>query len=103
MMKIEETVYRCGEIMVNDTRHSVTVAGAPIAITPNQYRILLFLISNPGHCISEESLLHDVLGYDEDAESRTVCTHIRRLRQALGGFGRMIVNLRSYGYKLEAA
>lgn len=102
MMMTEELVYRYGGIEVNDTRHSVTVGGAPVTLTPNQYRILLFLISNPGHCISEETLLHDVLGYNEDAESRTVCTHIKRLRLALGEFGRMIVNLRSFGYKLEA-
>jgi two-component system alkaline phosphatase synthesis response regulator PhoP len=97
-----ELIYRFGEIEVNDTRHVVTVGGNPVALTPNQYRILLFLISNPGHCISEETLLHDVLGYNEDAESRTVCTHIKRLRKSLGEFGRMIVNMRSFGYKLDA-
>ena len=100
---INENIYRCGEIEINDTRHTVTVSGSRVDLTPCQYHILLFLVTRPGHCISEDTLLHDVLGYNEDTDSRTVCTHIKRLRTSLGQFGRMIINVRSFGYKLEAA
>ena len=99
---IEETIYKCGQIEVNDTRHTVTAGGKPITVTACQYHILLFLITRPGHCVSEDTLVHDVLGYNEDTYSRTACTHVKRLRASLGEFGRMIVNIRSFGYKLEA-
>jgi DNA-binding response OmpR family regulator len=99
----DEIIYRYGAIEVNDTRHTVMVAGKQIVLTACQYHILLFLITRPGHVVSEDRLLHDVLGYNDDAESRTVVAHVRRLRKSLGDFGSMIVNIRSFGYKLETA
>jgi DNA-binding response OmpR family regulator len=101
-MMSDDIIYRCGQIEVNDTRHVVTAAGVPVVLTACQYHILLFLITRPGRVVSEDTLLHDVLGYNEDSYSRTACTHIKRLRRSLGEFGRMIVTIRSFGYKLEA-
>lgn len=90
-----------GILAIDPSRHRVEVADEEITLTSTEYRLLLVLAERSGRVQSRERLLQDVWGYSSDADTRTVDTHITRLRGKLGAAGEMIVTVRSFGYKLE--
>lgn len=89
-----------GILKVDPARHQVTVAAEEITLTSTEYKLLLILAERPGRVQSRERLLQDVWGYSSDADTRTVDTHITRLRAKLGAAGEMIQTVRGFGYKL---
>ena len=95
-------VVRFGPLIIDAERHQVTVAGAEVVLTLTEFKLLAVLADRPGRIQSRERLLQDVWGYSSDADTRTVDTHITRLRSKLGEAGDMIRTVRGYGYKLEA-
>lgn len=97
----EETpVMKCGLIEMDDSRHLITVNGAPITLTYKEYELLKFLLVNQGIVLSRDKLMERVWGYDFEGESRTVDMHIKTLRQKLGEAGKLIVTIRNVGYKI---
>lgn len=90
-----------GILAIDPSRHRVEVADEEITLTSTEYRLLLVLAERSGRVQSRERLLQDVWGYSSDADTRTVDTHITRLRGKLGAAGEMIVTVRGFGYKLE--
>jgi len=97
----EETIIRHGLLSIDAERHRVTVRDEEIALTLTEFKLLITLAGRPGRMQSRERLLQDVWGYSSDADTRTVDTHITRLRSKLGEAGEMIRTVRGYGYKLE--
>jgi two-component system phosphate regulon response regulator PhoB len=79
----------------------VTVNGDEIILTSTEFKLLQTMAERPGRMQSRERLLNDVWGYSSDADTRTVDTHITRLRSKLGAAGDMIRTVRGFGYKLE--
>jgi len=90
-----------GSLTVDPSRHLVTVAAEEITLTSTEYKLLMVLAERPGRVQNRERLLQDVWGYSSEADTRTVDTHITRLRAKLGAAGEMIVTVRGFGYKLE--
>lgn len=90
-----------GNISILPSAHKVFLEGQEIALTYKEYELLYFLMSNPGQIFSREQLLNRIWGYDFEGTTRTVDTHIKTLRQKLGGEGRHIVTLIRSGYKFE--
>ncbi len=90
-----------GKISIIPASHKVFVEGQEITLTYKEYELLYFFISNPGQIFSREQLLNRIWGYDFEGTTRTVDTHIKTLRQKLGGEGRHIVTLIRSGYKFE--
>ena len=90
-----------GDLTIDPSRHRVTVAAEEITLTSTEYKLLMVLAERPGRVQSRERLLQDVWGYSSEADSRTVDTHITRLRAKLGEAGDMILTVRGFGYKLE--
>ena len=90
-----------GDLNIDPSRHRVTVADEEISLTSTEYKLLVTLAERPGRVQSRERLLQDVWGYSSDADTRTVDTHITRLRAKLGDEGDMILTVRGFGYKLE--
>jgi len=90
-----------GKISIILASHKVFVEGQEITLTYKEYELLYFFISNPGQIFSREQLLNRIWGYDFEGTTRTVDTHIKTLRQKLGGEGRHIVTLIRSGYKFE--
>lgn len=90
-----------GNLNIDPSRHRVTVADEEISLTSTEYKLLVTLAERPGRVQSRERLLQDVWGYSSDADTRTVDTHITRLRAKLGDEGDMILTVRGFGYKLE--
>ena len=90
-----------GNISILPSARKVFLEGEEITLTHKEYELLYFLMSNPGQIFSREQLLNRIWGYDFEGTTRTVDTHIKTLRQKLGGEGRHIITLIRSGYKFE--
>jgi two-component system phosphate regulon response regulator PhoB len=90
-----------GDIMIDTEQHRVTSSSAEIDLTSTEYKLLLYLVERRGRVISRDQLLQDVWSYNDVGDTRTVDTHITRLRSKLGPTGEQIKTVRGFGYKIE--
>jgi two-component system, OmpR family, phosphate regulon response regulator PhoB len=81
--------------------HRLWVAGEPLKLTALEFRLLTTLLGRKGRVQSREVLLSDVWGIDGDVTTRTVDTHVKRLREKLGAAGEYIETLRGVGYRFR--
>ena len=86
---------------VNMSARSITVDGERVILTPREYDLLFYLIRNKNIALSRGQLLSDIWGYDFYGDDRTIDTHIKNLRNALGPYRKFIVTMRGVGYKFE--
>jgi two-component system phosphate regulon response regulator PhoB len=93
---------RMGELILDVGRHEVTVAGEPLVLTATEFKLLEILIRRRGRVQTRDRLLQDVWGYDNPIDSRTVDTHMRRLREKLGEIARYLETVRGVGYRCLA-
>lgn len=77
------------------------VDGKEISSTRMERNLLLYFLLHPNRALSREQLLKEVWGYEFPGNSRTVDSHVKKLRRDLGGFGGHIVTVRGVGYRLE--
>jgi DNA-binding response OmpR family regulator len=91
------------EIVMDLARHEVTIHGRRLELTPIEFKLLQALMESPGNVRSRDDLLKRVWGYDQGLETRTVDTHVRRLRDKLGESANRIQTVRSFGYRLEVS
>lgn len=96
-----ERQINAGAIAIDCGSHRVTVAEQEIELTSTEYKLLLYLAEHRGRVLKRELLLQDVWGYNFVGDTRTVDTHVTRLRNKLGEAGEMIKTVRGFGYKLE--
>lgn len=96
-----QNLFTVGEIVIDRQRHLVTSAGAEVELTSTEYKLLLYLAERLGRVLSRELLLQDVWSYNNVGDTRTVDTHITRLRGKLGAPGDLIKTVRGFGYKME--
>jgi two-component system phosphate regulon response regulator PhoB len=89
-----------GEITVDRTKHLVLVAGAAIDCTATEFKLISILIERRGRVQSRDRLLADVWGYQAAIDTRTVDTHMRRLREKLGKYGVYLETVRGFGYRI---
>lgn len=89
-----------GDIALDEARHEVFVSGAPIVLTALEFRLLKTFLERPGRVQTRDTLLADVWGIEAEITTRTVDTHIKRLREKLGKAGEVIETIRGVGYKL---
>ena len=90
-----------GDIAIDRLRHTVNSAGSEVELTSTEFKLLLFLAEKKGRVQSREQLLQQVWGYNNTADTRTVDTHVTRLRSKLGLPGDIIRTVRGFGYKIE--
>jgi two-component system, OmpR family, phosphate regulon response regulator PhoB len=88
-------------IVVDPQRRKVSVGKRTIELTPMEFNLLAILIKRKERVQSRDRLLDDVWGISADVTTRTVDTHIKRLRKKLGKEGRSIKTVRGLGYKIE--
>lgn len=81
---------------------NVFVDGEKVDLTPKEYELLFYMVTNKGIALSREKLLSDVWGFDFYGDDRTVDTHIKTLRSRLKSYKKFIITLRGMGYKFEA-
>jgi two-component system phosphate regulon response regulator PhoB len=91
-----------GELAVDLPRHQVTVRGKDIELTAMEFKLLVLLMERKGRVQSRETLLSDVWGMNSvDVFTRTVDTHIKRLREKLGKAGKNIETVTGVGYRFR--
>jgi len=88
-----------GPVQVDRTAHRVRVSGREIRLTHLEFRLLVTLMSRLDRVQSRETLLSDVWGMRSDVSTRTVDTHVRRLRKKLGGAAAHLETVRGVGYR----
>jgi two-component system phosphate regulon response regulator PhoB len=88
-----------GRLQVDEDAHRVRVDGIEVALTPLEFRLLSTLLVRRGRVQTRETLLSDVWGITADVETRTVDTHVKRLREKLGPAGAYLETLRGVGYR----
>jgi two-component system phosphate regulon response regulator PhoB len=93
---------RLGDLALDAPRHEVTLGGAPLVLTATEFKLLEILLRRRGRVQSRDRLLQDVWGYDNPIDSRTVDTHMRRLREKLGDTARFLETVRGVGYRCLA-
>lgn len=93
--------YTLGDLSIDTASHSVKVAGQEASLTPKEFDLLVFLVSNKGIALSREKILQKVWNYDYYGEDRTVDTHVKMLRGHLGACRKMIVTVWGIGYKFD--
>jgi DNA-binding response OmpR family regulator len=96
------TVIRLGGLEIDVPRHSVTINGASVSVTATEFKLLEILARRRGRVQTRERLLQDVWGYDNPIDSRTVDTHVRRLREKIGDTARYLETIRGVGYRFKA-
>jgi two-component system phosphate regulon response regulator PhoB len=96
-----EKILRIGPVVIDPARHLVTAEGEEIVLTTTEFKLLVNLAERPGRVQSRDVLLKNVWGYNYIGDTRTVDTHITRLRTKLGEAGDLIKTIRGFGYKME--
>ena len=93
-------VMKHGDIFIDRTRHEVKVRGKTLDLTATEFKLLTTLIERRGRVQSRDVLLNDVWGYESAIDTRTVDTHVRRLREKLGKTADCIETIRGFGYRM---
>jgi two-component system phosphate regulon response regulator PhoB len=88
-----------GELKIDVDSHEVFVNDDHVSLTALEFKLLRQLVDRRGRVQSRDQLLSDVWGYSSDVTTRTVDTHIKRLREKLGDMGKYVQTIRGVGYK----
>jgi two-component system phosphate regulon response regulator PhoB len=99
--KSDEGPLTAGLIAIDPARHQVSVAGKVVHLTSIEFKLLRTLLQRRGRVQARDRLLNDVWGYESIIDTRTVDTHVRRLREKLGKAGSAIETVRGFGYRFR--
>ena len=91
---------QAGEIVVDIERHEVLLHGSPIELTATEFKLLCLMMERRGRVQTREHLLINVWNYETEIETRTVDTHVRRLREKLDDQAELIETIRGVGYRI---
>ncbi|MFL2487628.1 MAG: response regulator [Gammaproteobacteria bacterium] len=98
---VEEKLLEYASISMNLSAHKVTANGAEILLTALEFKLLKHLLKRKGRVQSRDQLLSDVWKLSTEVTTRTVDTHIKRLREKLGKSGDLIQTIRGVGYRFN--
>ena len=90
-----------GDLKIDIDSHEVYVDSELVNLTALEFKLLIQLVDRRGRVQSREQLLADVWGYSAEVTTRTVDTHIKRLREKLGTMGKYVQTIRGVGYKFS--
>lgn len=93
-----------GGITLDEDAHTASGDHGPIDLTPREFELLNCLMHNAGKVVSREDLLHDAWGWEFITETKTVDTHIKRLRDKIESAGydpKLVETVRGYGYRFK--
>ena len=97
----EDKKLSIGPITLDPARHQVDVAGRAVRLTSVEFKLLSMLMRRQGRVQERDRLLNEVWGYESVIDTRTVDTHVRRLRQKLGKAANAIETVRGFGYRMR--
>lgn len=94
-------VKNLGGIEIDEEGRTVSVDGKPIELSLREYELLKYLLDNEKVALSRDKILNNVWNYDYYGDSRTIDSHIKKIRHKLGKKGKYIETIRGVGYKFE--
>ena len=100
-MKQVTNVYEIDGIEIDVDGRTVKVDSKPIELSLREYELLKFLVDNKGVALSRDKILNNVWNYDFYGDSRTIDSHIKKIRHKLGKKGKYIETIRGVGYKFD--
>jgi len=95
----EPTRFKFGDLLIDEPRHLVSWKGKQVELTATEFKLLTVLAQRRGRVQSREQLLRDVWEYNSLIDTRTVDTHMRRLREKLGTASKYLDTVRGVGYR----
>ncbi|MFH1190071.1 MAG: response regulator transcription factor [Candidatus Omnitrophota bacterium] len=98
---VKKDMLAAGDIAIDIPRHKVTVKDKPVDLTRMEFKLLITLMQRQGRVQTRDRLLSDVWDMDSSIDTRTIDTHIKRLREKLGKAGAFIETVRGLGYKFK--
>ena len=98
---VVEVERQFGDLKIDVDSHEVHVDSSLIELTALEFRLLRELVDKRGRVQSRDQLLSEVWGYNSEVTTRTVDTHIKRLREKLGSMGKYVQTIRGVGYKFS--
>jgi len=98
---IKKDILSAGDITIDIPKHKVTVKGKVIDFTQMEFKLLVTLMERRSRVQTRDRLLSDVWDMDSSIDTRTIDTHIKRLREKLGKSGSFIETVRGLGYKFK--
>ena len=99
--KYEKEIKNYGGIEIDKEGRTVSVDGKPIDLSLREYELLVYLVDNQSIALSRDKILNNVWNYDYYGDSRTIDSHIKKIRHKLGKKGKYIETIRGIGYKFE--
>ncbi len=94
-------IIECGGIEIDEDGRTVKVDGKIVEMSLREYELLKYLVDNKGIALPREKILNNVWNYDYYGDSRTIDSHIKKIRHKLGKKGKYIETMRGIGYKFE--
>ncbi len=91
-----------GGLTIDFSARLVYVDGERVDMSPKVYELLVYLVRNKGLALTREQLISNIWGYDFIGDDRTLDTHVKLLRMALGPYRNYVVTIRGVGYRFEA-
>ena len=92
-----------GGIIIDDAGRTVAVDGKQIELSLREYELLKYLVDNEKVALSRDKILNNVWNYDYYGDSRTIDSHIKKIRHKLGKKGKYIETIRGIGYKFDTS
>ena len=99
--KNEKEIKDLGGIQIDKEGRTVSVDGKPIELSLREYELLLYLVQNENIALSRDKILNNVWNYDYYGDTRTIDSHVKKIRHKLGKKGKYIKTIRVIGYKFE--
>ena len=99
--KDEREIKNYGGIEIDKEGRTVSVEGKNIELSLREYELLLYLVQNENVALSRDKILNNVWNYDYYGDSRTIDSHVKKIRHKLGKKGKYIKTIRGVGYKFE--
>jgi DNA-binding response OmpR family regulator len=97
----EHIIFEKDGFLADMTAYKVFIDGAQAELAPKLYDLLFFLIRNKNIAVPREKILTEIWGYDYFGDDRTLDTHMKLLRKAMGPYADLIKTLRGLGYRFE--
>jgi DNA-binding response OmpR family regulator len=97
-----EKILSAGDLVIDTERHDVRMGAKAVGLTAIEFKLLSTLMQRRGRVQARDRLLSEVWGYEAAIDTRTVDTHVRRLREKLGKRGELIETVRGFGYRFKA-
>jgi two-component system phosphate regulon response regulator PhoB len=97
-----ETIFKWRGLALDPARHRIYADGVELTLRPLEFKLISLLLEQPGVVFSRAQLLEEVWGITAEVNTRTVDTHVRRLRERLGDYGQAVETVHGFGYRFAS-